>query len=156
MPDMSAIGGALSSLNTAMDIAKTMIGLRDGHAIQSKLIELNTKILDAQKSAFAANDERAALIGRIRLLEKELVDLKAGKTETEQYDLTEAGPGMFAYIKTPAMRGTEPAHYVCANCYRQNKISILQHMQLGSGGHLLSCSACNAKNLIQHGYTPPR
>jgi hypothetical protein len=66
MVDMSAIGSALASLKAAKDIAETMIGLRDTAAFQEKRLEFQSKILDAQASAFAANDERTALIERMR------------------------------------------------------------------------------------------
>lgn len=52
MVDMSAIAGALSLLTAANDIAQAMIGLRDAAAFQSKLIELQAKIIEANNSAF--------------------------------------------------------------------------------------------------------
>jgi len=49
----------LSALKGATDVARAMIGLRDAQAMQTKVIELNSKILEAQSRAYAANDERA-------------------------------------------------------------------------------------------------
>jgi hypothetical protein len=37
MPDLSAIGAALTSLNTLKNIAQTMIGLHDTQALQAKV-----------------------------------------------------------------------------------------------------------------------
>ena len=72
MVDMTAITAVAASLNAAKEITKAMIGLRDAALIQGKVIELNSTILDAQSSAFAANDERSALIEQVRDLEKEI------------------------------------------------------------------------------------
>jgi hypothetical protein len=71
------IAGLMSSLKAAKDIAQTMVGVRDAAAFQEKRIELQSKILDAQNSAFAAQDERSTFIERIRELEEELARLKA-------------------------------------------------------------------------------
>ncbi len=94
MVDISAISGMISALKGAMDISKAMIGLHDAQATQIKVIELNTKILEAQSSAFAANDERSALVERIGELEKELVQLKAWRVEKQNYQMTDAGEGV--------------------------------------------------------------
>jgi hypothetical protein len=59
---MSAIAGAISSLNAAVNITKAMKDLRDWSIVQSKVIELQSAILDAQSSLFTANEERATLI----------------------------------------------------------------------------------------------
>jgi hypothetical protein len=54
MVDISAIAGTVSAIKGISDIAKAMVGLRDAAAIQAKVIELNSQILDAQTSAFTA------------------------------------------------------------------------------------------------------
>jgi hypothetical protein len=80
MVDLSAISGALSSLKAANDIAQAaqaMIGLRDAAAFQGKLIEFQAKIIEANNSAFAAHDERFALLSRIAQLEKQVDILKS-------------------------------------------------------------------------------
>jgi hypothetical protein len=48
MVDVSAIAGAASALKGATDIAQALIGLRDAQAMQAKIMELNSKILEAQ------------------------------------------------------------------------------------------------------------
>jgi hypothetical protein len=61
MPDMLAIAQALNALRAAKDIAEAMIGLRDTAAFQGKLIEFQSKIIDANNAAFSAQEERGAL-----------------------------------------------------------------------------------------------
>jgi hypothetical protein len=150
MPDLSAISIALSSLNAAKDIAQTMIGLRDTAVFQSKLIELQTKIIDANNAAFTIQDERATLLKRIGNLEQEVADLKAWETEKQRYELTKFGRG-FARVLKPEAQGTEQPHQICANCYERGKKSFLvqvPHNQaratLGMGT-AYRCSECSTE-----------
>jgi hypothetical protein len=156
MPDMGAISGALSSLNTAVNIVKAIKDLRDWSLVQSKVIELQSTILDAQSSLFSANDERATLIKRIGDLETQVAGIEAWDAEKDRYEKAKVGEGSFAYILKPAMRGSELPHYVCANCYSNGKASILQHEWFpGSAGHILACPACKTKLLLGKSYAPP-
>ncbi|MGV7218866.1 hypothetical protein [Bradyrhizobium sp. UFLA05-112] len=76
MVDVSAIAGMTSALRSATDITKAMLDLRDAAMIQSKVIDLNTKILEAQSAAFAANEERRELLQKLEALEAEIKRLK--------------------------------------------------------------------------------
>lgn len=154
MPDISAIAGAMQSLKLAGDIAKAMIGLRDGAMISAKIGELNRSLIDAQQSVFAIQQERSTLVDRVRELEEEIARAKAWESEKQRYEVTEMGPGAFARIVKEAMRGAEPPHYVCTNCYDNGKASILQRSETGMGD-LMTCPGCTSKVLIRHGYQPP-
>src|SRR5258708_7807147 len=98
MVDMSAIGAVASSLNTAVNIAKAMVDLRDWSAVQSKVIEFQQAILDAQSNIFAVNEERSALIQRVSELEKEVAALKAWDAEKQNYELKRVAVGAFARV----------------------------------------------------------
>src|SRR5437660_1565624 len=113
MVDISAIAGAVSALKGAADITKAMVGLHDARAIQAKVWELNNRVLEAQSSTFAAQDERSAHIERIRALEAEVADLKAWGAEKQNYELKEVYAGAFAYALKPETRRAEPAHWLC-------------------------------------------
>jgi hypothetical protein len=81
------IAEAVTSLKTASDIAKTLIGLHDSHAIQAKVVELNGIIISAQTSAIAAQSNQFTLLQRIGELEKEIANLEAWTAEKERYEL---------------------------------------------------------------------
>ena len=106
MPDISAIASALSSLKAAKDIAEAMISLRDTATFQAKLIEFQGKLIDANNAAFAAQDERTALLERIRDLEKQVTDLKAWDTEKQCYEL-----------KSPIVRRPPPQAVMCVRAH---------------------------------------
>jgi hypothetical protein len=155
MVDMSAIAGVVSSLNAAVNITKAMKDLRDWSIVQSKVIELQGVILEAQHGLFSANEERAALMEKIRDSEQKIADLEAWDAEKQRYQLTDVGEGTFAYALKAAMSNGEPAHYICANCYEQSKKSVLHHMHSPGGMHVVSCPRCSAKMGIRHGYQAP-
>ncbi|MGO8865518.1 MAG: hypothetical protein ACLQME_03350 [Alphaproteobacteria bacterium] len=127
MPDLIAIGQGLSALKAATEIVKTMMGLRDSAKILENTVELNHKILSAQTALADAQAEQTNLTKTIRELEEEIARLKSWEAEKQRYELKSLGWGIFAYMLKPAMRGTEPPHWVCARCYKKGEISIIQH-----------------------------
>jgi hypothetical protein len=76
MVDVSAVSGMMSALSDAAEITKAMLELRDAAMIQSTVIDLNSKILDAQSAALLANDERKELLQKIEALEAEVKRVK--------------------------------------------------------------------------------
>lgn len=154
MPDISAIAAALSSLKAAKDIAEAMVTLRDTSAFQSKLIEFQGKLIDANNSAFAAQDERSALLEQIRDLEKEVAKLKAWETEKERYQLKDVFLGSFAYVLKPDAEGPEPPHWLCTNCYENGKRSILQRGASQGPEYFWACPYCKATIKVRHNISP--
>jgi len=146
MVDMTSIGIVANSLNAAVNITKAMIDLRDWSTVQSKVIELQRTILEAQSGVFAANDERSALIQRVGDLEKELTALKAWDAEKQRYELREVSPDVLAYVLKAGMENGEPFQMLCANCYQQGEKSFLQGTQeLRMRRRVHVCPRCKAE-----------
>lgn len=142
MVDISAIGAAVASFNAAKNIAQAMIGLRDAAAFQRKMIEFQSAILDAQSAAFSANDERTALIEKIRNLERTVAEIEAWETEKQRYDLKEVTARAFAYVLKPQAQGSEPPHWICPSCYQKRQKSILQGQESATFGWSHRCPSC--------------
>lgn len=155
MPDLTAIAAALSSFKAAKDIAEAMIGLRDTAAFQSKLIEFQSKLLDANNAAFAAQDERSDLLARIRELETENIRLQEWDTQKRRYQLIELPPGVFVLSLKPEVAAGEPHHSICQTCYQRGKKSILHSDAPANGVHHLTCYECNTRLRIGR-FIPPR
>ena len=126
MATIDTISAALTSFEALKNMAQAMIGLRDTQALQAKVIEFNGQLIDAQSKIFAVNSERTALIERVRELEKEMANLEAWETKKQRYELKSIGQHSFAYALKQDAQGSEPPHYICANCYEDRKASILQ------------------------------
>jgi hypothetical protein len=165
MVDMSAIAGALSALKGANDIAQAMIGLRDAAAFQSKLIEFQAKIIEANNSAFAAQDERTAFLRQISNLESEVAALKAERSRLQRYELKDFGGNTFAYQLKESEANGEPIHRACPNCYGNGHISILQFdFRTAASQDKYVCHSCKSElefgqrvsRRIEHPRGPPR
>jgi hypothetical protein len=141
MVDMTAIGVVSTSLNTAINIAKAMIDVRDAAAFQGKVFELQRAIIDAQQSVFAANAERTALIEEVREAKAQIACLEAWEAEKQRYELKDVGCGSLAYVVKENMRNGEPLHQICAACYQRTRKSILQP-RINHPDIILFCSEC--------------
>jgi hypothetical protein len=144
MGDMSAISVISISLNTAINIAKTMVDVRDATTFQGKVFELQRAIIDAQQNIFAANAERSSLIEEIREAKAQIARLEAWNAEKQRYELKDVGAGSLAYAVKESMRGSEPAHHICAACYQHGHKSILQPKAVYPN-KTLDCSECKAQ-----------
>ncbi|OKO73613.1 hypothetical protein AC628_23950 [Bradyrhizobium sp. NAS96.2] len=106
-------------MKTAFDITK---GLKD---IDDK-VRLNSAVIDLQEKILTAQQEQATLIGEKHDLEREIARLKAWDAEKQNYELKAIGSGSVAFMLKPSARGSEPPHWLCPNCYGENKKSFFQ------------------------------
>lgn len=159
--DVPTISAAVSSLKAAGDIAKGLLNLHTMTEVQGKAIELNQKIIDAQHDILTAQAAQTALVERVRQLEGEIAAMKAWDAEKKRYKLASPATGAFVYALQRAMSNGEPPHYLCTNCFKQGKPSILtddmrEFRQLAL--HYWVCSNCDFKALTGHhrGACPPQ
>ena len=145
MVDMGTIASAVGSLNAAAQIAKGMLSLHDMQAVQGKVIELQGVILAAQSSALAAQSDQFALLERVRNLEAKIVKLEAWNAEKQRYELTEVGTGVFTYILKAPMKGPQPIHCICSECYEHGHKSVLQWAGNMYGSVTLKCPKCKTE-----------
>jgi hypothetical protein len=156
MVDITAIGVVSTSLNTAINIAKAMVDIRDATQVQGKVFELQRAILDAQQSVFAANEERTSLLQLVDRLEKEIADLKAWEAEKNRYELTALAPNVMAYKLKSSERNIEPIHLLCANCFTDRRKAFLIQTATTSHFDRLKCGRCGNELLISKDRGPPR
>lgn len=149
--DLTAILGVAQSLKVAGDLTKAVVDLRDAQLVQSKVIELQSVILSAQSSAMLAQQEQFTLVERIRSLETEVADLKAWDTQADEYELKQIDRAAFAYMKKEAMRGPEPAHWLCVNCFEHKRRSVLQDQGRSKADaqmEVFGCPTCRATLMV--------
>lgn len=144
------MGDTLGKLETAYNLTKDLLNLRDAVAMQERVFELQAQILAAQREALESNQAQTANINKIRALEEEVARLKAWDAEKERYQLQEAS-GVLFYVLRPEHQGAEPFHQMCANCFDQGKKSKLQatpEIKLGRRVHL--CPLCKTNYAFGH------
>lgn len=147
MVDLGSIAAAVSSLKAAGDIARGLFDLKTAAEIQGRVIDLQSVILNAQSSAFAAQSEQMSLLQRLGELEKQVSRTEAWEVEIKRYRLRDYGQGRFAYELIAEAANGEPAHRLCPACFQLGKKSILQfkHGSAGSGGEYYGCPGCQTQ-----------
>ena len=158
MPDLTAIAQALGAFKAMKDISQAMIGLRDASAFRERQIEFQQRIIDAQSAISLMQEEHSTLITKISDLEKELVRLETWDTDKQKYEMKQLTrkASNIAYTIKPNAQGSEPFHCICAACYQNIIISILQFLKvtvMGSNQHTLKCPVCMTE--IQTESWPP-
>jgi hypothetical protein len=147
MPDDVSV--LVSSLSTAVTIAKTLVSLRDSAKLNDKIIELQQPLLDANAKALAVVEKQLSLLSRNDELEKECVRLKDWSAERQNYELKEIAVGAFAYVEKDFVGQPQSARKLCCNCYDQTVKSLLQQSREPFGGRnmmtVLTCPRCKTK-----------
>ena len=127
--DVGSVAAVVGSLKTVQQMASGLFELRDKALIQSRVIELNQAIIDAQSSALLAQETEALLRQEIRSLKSQIADFEAWEATAQKYELKELMPGHFAYTLKSSMKGSEPAHQLCANCFQQRQNVIMDQAE---------------------------
>jgi hypothetical protein len=155
MDDISAIDGLTTSLRAAAEITKGLKDVSDADPIRTKIYELTREIMSAQSCALAAQSEQTELAQSNRELDEEVARLKAWNTEKFRYELRSVGPGANAYVLKESMRGSEPIHWICANCFQSGKRRFLceNHSDLHHVYH--KCHECSYKIRVRKTPLPP-
>lgn len=131
------IFAGIGAFKSMLDLAKSIKDMNDAAIRNGAVIDLQGQILSAQEA-------QAALVERIRTLEKEVADFETWEAEKQTYELKSLGWGSFAYVLKPDARGAKPPHWVCPNCFANKKISIIQHLSVGpKRGHW--CPSCSTE-----------
>lgn len=140
---MSDIIAAISGLKGAMDIAKSLVGVRDQTVLQSQLIDLQQKILDAQASTTSARAEQDALQEQCRLLQRRIDELEDWNVESAGYSLRAVAPGVLVY----APNDSGVAHFLCPTCFNSKQKSIIQKTQATRHGefYIHRCFKCSTE-----------
>ncbi len=132
---VAEVFAGLSAIKTAFDLAKGLKDIDDAARRNAAVIELQEKIL-------AAREAQSTLLERISELEKKVASFEAWEREKQRYELQDIWRGSLAYVIKESVRGPEPSHNICANCYQRGHKRILQLRVRGIGKELF-CSECN-------------
>jgi hypothetical protein len=137
------ITAAVTSIRAAYDLTKAMIALRDADLLANQARELNTLLLDILDKSISAREAQSAQLDEIHALKTEIAELKAWDAEKKRYELKSVGTGATVYVLKPDERGTEPPHWLCPNCFAQNKKSFFQSTREMERAHyIFRCVGC--------------
>lgn len=140
-----------SPLSAASEGIQKLIEVRDLVKFGDALGKLQAQILSAQQGALAAYTRELALLDEIGTLKKRVADLEAWEREKARYELVALAPNVMAYSIKATARGTEPPHYICANCYNAGRKSFLNQHIRGQYYDEYLCATCEEKLVIDKG-----
>lgn len=128
MFDVADLGAMVTSLRAVAELTKLVVDAHDAGARREKSIELQGQIVTALDRALAAQLAQTTLLKQVIELEEEVADLKAWDAEKQKYQLTKlsASNEVFGYTLKEQGSVAEPKHALCANCFEDEKKSILQ------------------------------
>jgi hypothetical protein len=149
MDNISAIDGLTASLRAVAEIAKAMKEVGDASEIPTKIYELTKEIMSAQSCALAVQAEQFDSAQRKSDLDDEIVRLKAWNTERYRYQLQSVGPGANAYVVKDTMRGSEPVHWICADCFQSGKKRFLNESHSDVHHVYHKCAECSYRIRIR-------
>jgi hypothetical protein len=144
------------SLKSAGDIVGSLISLQIKGEVQAKIVQLQTIILSAQQDAFSAQQSQFALVSKVRELEEEIARLKGIGILKERYELSEVCRGAYAYKLKPEEKGSDPAHWLCVQCFDGGQKSILQISDTKGRpiDNKYQCQKCNSSIIVYNNVRP--
>ena len=102
------------------------------------------------------------VLGRAKVWCDTVMKRKHWAAEQERYTLHAVDSGAFAYALKPGVEATEPPHWLCPQCFHQQRKSILQFDsqppirpgQRRGDYRRWVCSACEHALMVEHTKNP--
>ncbi|SNZ20924.1 hypothetical protein [Cohaesibacter gelatinilyticus] len=133
----------LSGTATSIELLKTVKEIKENQEYNAAVVALNDSLYSVSKELISLQSLYAQALKEKGELEERLGKMEHWEADKERYEMQEIFTGAFAYALKPSMKGEEPEHYLCANCYTDGKKSILQPGQLkGYKIRTHSCPRC--------------
>jgi hypothetical protein len=149
--DLTAIQAAISSLQAATGIAKSIVETKSAAEIQSKVIALQSALLEAQNSALTATTSQYELQEKVRSLEAQVKAFNDWGDQAKRYALVNPWRGAAqVYALRKADADGEAAHYLCSNCFHGRKRTIVNPVTDKTGFISMVCPTC--RSTVDTGY----
>lgn len=136
--------GAVASMSAAKDISQSLVTLRDGEMIRSKVFELTNSLMELQQQLMNAQVEQMNLVKQVGELQTALSNAQSREDSRTRYQLHQFPMGNFAYALKPEFQGSEPEHFLCSNCFdKGDKVTLQKAFGMGWAG--FECPRCKTK-----------
>ena len=132
----------LGSIKTAIDITKIIGNTVKDNALKDKTRELTQAIIGAQSHILAMQAEYQRALQFNHEISQKLMELENWEKEKKKYKLVEISKGVVVYAFDSSQNSSIPSHYICKNCYNEQKASILDPVFIQDGGSQYVCPRC--------------
>lgn len=141
---IAEITAIITSLKNVTDIVKELINLKSDSTIKEKSTELLNIIVTLQEYVLSLQTKHSELLQSKNDLEKKLIDIESWEKEKAKYELAEISPHVFVFSTKKNDDSSQKPHWLCANCYNDNKKSILQFTRSDGSGSHYTCHKCKS------------
>lgn len=144
------IAAAVQSTKALAELLKAANGLSNHVELLAAVNTVQEKLSQALISNLEGAEKQAALLERVRELEKRIAEVESWGRQMQRYVLFAFPTGTLAYAIKPGMEQGEPPHYLCTTCVeRKQKTTLQPH------GRFLKCQVCKTDIEIQKFSPPP-
>lgn len=140
---ISHIAGTLKAIQSSIGMINEHAEAKAFNLFKAELTSLYKSLGEVQVQAIELHEE-------LQTMKAKYIECEKWKTETlPNYKLAELAPGVLVYKFNPVKESTEPDHSLCADCFLNQKKSILQRTRRDGFGIHYHCHRCGA-DIIDH------
>jgi len=132
---------AIGLVSAITGTAKRLLETREEVKVNEVAIQLQGIVLDLQSEMMIIQSDYQNILRSREELEKKLVEQESWDKERARYVLKNVGAGVFVRALNATAIPSEPAHWLCANCYDEKKKSIMQ----GCAVNTYRCPRCKVE-----------
>lgn len=138
----------LQAIPGVAKLVTEIAGASEAAQRNAQLIQFQNALIGLNSILASVQQDNATLTQQKRDAEEELKRMKDWETEKKRYKMVAAHQGSFVFALKREMSNGESPHYLCANCFKQGKPSILNDLAVNKSDswHSWVCPNCPSKN----------
>jgi len=138
-------GTILTTITNLGKVANDIASASNEAKRNAQLIEFQRAIIQLQSSIASVQAQNASLLREKNDLEEQIVRSKKWENEKQRYALANILEGASVpYALKKSMSQSEPAHWLCTNCFNKGTKSVLNTREGARGFSMLACPVCKA------------
>ena len=128
--------------------AQGMLGHKVDEQVKRDLSGIVDSVLSLKFKTLALQEGYAAIQNERDELRKQLEDRRQKLMRLTRYERKQVAPGVFVRALKESEKGTEPEHWLCDNCYTEERESTLQRDLALDNGIYYRCHKPDCKALL--------
>ncbi len=133
----------LTGIKTVMEIVDGLKSSHDADTVMKAQSEVFEQLFTIRAKALALQEEHLVLLNEKEELVKKLMEFEQWEKTKSKYELKQIIRGIFVYSLKNSQQSEEPLHWLCPNCWKDSKDSILQAEFDNGDEAKYFCPKCN-------------
>lgn len=144
------ITSLITSAKAAYNIAKGIASLKSEVERNESISKIIEALLSVQSEALEMQAKLQELLRESDELRRTLLEFEKWSETESQYELKEVSSGIFVYAYKKPGDSAKPMHWLCTNCYKDRKASILQLARQDIEERDYFCPNCRTEIIISN------